>query len=65
MQSMLKITVAAGKGQLLKASSRAVPMLTVSDISEPASVDHSVVVPKGTSSTYLTDFSVSTNFSCI
>jgi len=45
MQSMIRATSAAGKGQLLKASTRAVPLGTASDISEPASLDHTTVVP--------------------
>ncbi len=45
MQSMIRATSAAGKGQLLKASTRAVPLGTASDLSEPASLDHTTVVP--------------------
>lgn len=36
MQSMLKATTAAGRGQLLKASSRAVPLGNVAEVAEPA-----------------------------
>lgn len=44
---MIRSTVAAGKGQLLKASTRAVPLGNAADFTEPASVEHHVVVPKG------------------
>lgn len=44
---MIRSTVAAGKGQLLKASTRAVPLGNAADMTEPAVVEHHVVVPKG------------------
>jgi len=47
MQSIVRSTVSAGKGQLLKASSRAVPLGTTSDMSEPKSLyEHPLVPPR-------------------
>merc|ERR1711935_1327490 len=44
---MIRSTVAAGKGQLLKASTRAVPLGTVADHSAPPNVGTSIAVAQG------------------
>ena len=44
---MIRSTVAAGKGQLLKASTRAVPLGSVADHSVPLNEGTSIAVAKG------------------
>ena len=44
---MIRSTVAAGKGQLLKASTRAVPLGSVADHSAPLNEGTSIAVAKG------------------
>ena len=46
MNSMIRSTVAAGKGQLLKASTRAVPLGSVADHSVPLNEGTSVTLAK-------------------
>ena len=45
MQSMLKTTQAASKGQFLKASTRAVALGTSADLKEPAAPAEKTAVP--------------------
>jgi len=46
MQSFVRTTVQAGKGQLLKATSRAVPLGNAADLSEPAVTQEDFAMPK-------------------